>query len=625
MIKLKDFFRCSLIMTLIFTTMIISAFIVSHQLLSQSLAINADNVSNTLSKHIHIKDFSETTAQSLANNLALSMLKLETTSVSSQWQPENHSSILFEGLFPNLKKRYSGATDQISYEYKINFSKTDKHILSQLVYFVVAATFAYILSLLAIWTLLKRIEKRLLIEVTSNKQHLKPTFPAISQLFAQQKSESSKELQAQHEKIELLSKQINLDNLTGLYNRFYFRGELSNILNKKKGDSTAIVALIRATSLNHINKHRGYQFGDSYLKDLSALLQQSIRRYPDCQLYRISGPDFALIIPKMTTAVAHKLAKEIKLHLDEYQNNHDLESVAYIGITNAHSGQEPEQILARADTALAKAQVEGVNHWAFQQHDDRTDEQESHGESYWKQTIEEVIKKQSMMLLSQPVQPIHRNMKSYQEIYIRFIGNNNALLPTDTFFAMAQRLDLTIKTDQMIIDNIIRSSRTQMDNDCYWGVNLASPSVQSSSFIIWLERLLLREPNIAANLVFEIDESVLEKNIVASKRAIDMLRRVGCRSAISKFGHGISSFKLFKELKPNYIKMDSNLIQNINGDTASQQFLRMIVDVAHRMGCQVIAEGVEEHSQKQLLESMYVDAVQGYLIARPAPMKKIAS
>ena len=67
------------------------------------------------------------------------------------------------------------------------------------------------------------------------------------------------------------------------------------------------------------------------------------------------------------------------------------------------------------------------------------------------------------------------------------------------------------------------------------------------------------------------------------------------------------------------------MIQSITNDNASQQFLRMIVDVAHRMSCQVIAEGVEELAQKQLLESMYVDGIQGYLIARPAPLSKIAS
>lgn len=605
--------------------MIVGAFFVTYTLIDQSLNEHVELINPSLNNDIKLDNISSESTALLARHLSLRELIIEDVSKTTQWQSNTSLSKPILVLFPALASQYAGFTKDVSYRYKIDFSPIHYQLLLLLSYFTAAATAVYVICLFNVKRLLIKVERRLHNEIIDAHTPHRPTFPSVSKLFVKQKLEASKELQEQQDKVESLSKQINLDNLTGLYNRFYFRGELSKLLSDKINKQTAIVALIRATALDHINKQRGYQFGDQYLKDLSSLLQQCTRRYPDCQLYRISGPDFALVTPKMTTAVAHKLAREIKANLDEYQANNDLENVAYIGITDAESGQQPEQVLSRADAALAKAQVEGVNFWAFQQQDATESESANQGETYWKSTIEDVLKKRSMMLLSQPVQAIHRNMKNYQEIYIRFIGNNNAMLPTDTFFAMAQRLDYTVKTDQMIIENIISVGRSQMDENCYWGVNLASHSVQSSAFIVWLERLLLREPTIAANLVFEIDESVLEKNIVSSKRAIDMLRRVGCRSAISKFGHGISSFKLFKELKPNYIKMDSDLIQNISGDTASQQFLRMIVDVAHRMGCQVIAEGVEDHSQKQLLESMYVDGIQGYLIARPAPMKKLAS
>ena len=100
-----------------------------------------------------------------------------------------------------------------------------------------------------------------------------------------------------------------------------------------------------------------------------------------------------------------------------------------------------------------------------------------------------------------------------------------------------------------------------------------------------------------------------------------MLRRHGSRSAICNFGKGIGSFSLFRELKPDYIKLDPGLITELEQDLTNQQFVRMIVDVSHRMGCQVIAEGVEQLGQKQLLQGMYVDGLQGYLIARPQPLR----
>jgi len=619
--KMTDYFRCNLSITFVFLCMLISSLSFSYQSLNSSLAIQGSIVNDALSQKINLDSITDDNAKLLTERLGLSQLFIQTESISSSWDSNINYPTLIQLIFPQLAKKFSGATDLFSYKFKLRFNDKDNAQIKLLSTFIVSLFIAYLLCLASVKRLLVKLERNILKEIGNTTKPNYHASPAITRLLAQHKADHHKELQDQHDKIEALSKQINMDNLTGLYNRFYFRGELVDILSEKNESQSAIIALIRATALGHTNKHRGFQRGDTYLKDISNILKQCTKRYPDSQLYRVSGPDFAIIIPNMTAAVAHKLAREIKANLDDYQSLHDLENVAYIGITTVHSGQQPEQVLARADTALAKAQLEGPNHWAFQQQDAQ---QENQGQSYWKDVIEEIINKRSLMLLSQPVQPIHRNMKNYQEIYTRFIGSNNAMLPTHTLFAMAQRLDYTVKLDQIIIENIISNSRTQMDGSSRWGVNLTSQSVQSSAFIVWLERLLLREPNIATNLVFEIDEVILERNIVSSKRVIDMLRRVGSRSAISKFGHGISSFKLFRELKPDYIKIDSGLIQSITDDNASQQFLRMIVDVAHRMSCQVIAEGVEDLAQKQLLESMYVDGIQGYLISKPAPLSKIA-
>ena len=82
----------------------------------------------------------------------------------------------------------------------------------------------------------------------------------------------------------------------------------------------------------------------------------------------------------------------------------------------------------------------------------------------------------------------------------------------------------------------------------------------------------------------------------------------------------MASFRLYRELKPDYIKLDPSLINVLERDHASQQFIRMIVEVSHRLGCVVVAEGVETIAQKQLLETLFIDAIQGYLIARPSPL-----
>ncbi len=101
--------------------------------------------------------------------------------------------------------------------------------------------------------------------------------------------------------------------------------------------------------------------------------------------------------------------------------------------------------------------------------------------------------------------------------------------------------------------------------------------------MIWLERKLLREPKVAPRLVFEITEYGLQQNIKTSKRLIDMLHRVGARITVERFGVGLTSFKFFRDLTPDYIKMDSSYTRDIDDDKNNQYFLRLMVDLAHRL------------------------------------------
>ncbi|PKG38897.1 EAL domain-containing protein [Psychromonas sp. Urea-02u-13] len=466
------------------------------------------------------------------------------------------------------------------------------------------------------YRLFKKIEKTLIKEITDESEGVTP-FSKVSEQLHEQKRLFHRALQNQEKQILQLAHQVNMDHLTGLNNRHAFRKELTDILSNEENQQHAILSIIRASELNTINSQRGFQHGDEYIVSIANIISKVTERYPATSLYRISGSDFALISREMSVSDAQTVAKKLKMQFDQYQALNKLDSIAYSGMSSIISGQLPEQVLARTDMALAKAQTEGINNWAFQQQDS---DDNQFGQQHWRSIIEEIIAKRALMLLHQPIQAIHRNMKGYQEIFTRFIGENNSMIPTDTVFAMAQRVDLSVKLEQLILETVVSQCRHKTDGSTRWGVNITSAAIQNSSFIVWLERLLLREPNIAASLIFEMQEVVLDSNLVASKRVFDMLKRTGSRSAICNFGKGIGSFRLFKELKPDFVKIDASLVSNIERDSANQQFVRMIIDVAHRMDCRVIAEGIEHLEQKQILENMYIDGVQGFLIARPSPL-----
>lgn len=467
------------------------------------------------------------------------------------------------------------------------------------------------------YRMFKNIEIALINEISETAEQPGP-YTKVSAVLNEQKESFQNRLNAQQANIEGLTQQATTDNLTGVNNRSAFRKTLTEILSAESGQKHAILSIIRASELLAINSQQGFLQGDLYLKNLASMLLKVTSPYKNISVYRISGSDFALIAPGMNVSEAQRVAQDLKIRFDQYQAQHELDSIAYNGISSFISGQLPEQVLARTDLALAKAQTEGVNSWAFQQSNDNGNQL---GEQQWRLVVENIIAKKGITLLHQPILTLRPNMKGYEEIFTRFVSDDGRVIPADTVFAMAQRVDMIIKLEQLIIEKVISQYRKKTDQSSRWGINITSTAIQNSSFIVWLERLLSRESKVAASLTFEIQEELLDCNLVSSKRFFDMLRRTGTRSAISNFGKGIGSFGLFRTLKPDFVKIDSSLINNIEHDSANQQFVRMIIDVAHRMDCRVIAEGVEHLAQKQILETMHVDGIQGFLIARPRELK----
>lgn len=466
--------------------------------------------------------------------------------------------------------------------------------------------------------LLKYIELTIVGEIINNKAKKSP-FTTVSKHLEDKKHLSEIQLKIKDEKITKLTNQANKDNLTGLSNRHAFRKELTQFLSDEYEQQHAILSIIRIFELSAVNVSRGSQQGDQYILSIANIIREVASKFKNINVFRISGSDFAIIAHDMSITNAQKLSNELKVKFDQYQSINDLESVAFNGVTSISSNQLPEHVLARTDIALAKAQISGSNAWAFE--DSKNNNQEFEvGEKYWRTVIMDIMEKRSFSFLQQPVQAVHRNMKGYQEIFTRFIGENDNTIPTSTIFSMAQRTDTIIKLEKLILEKVISNYRRKSKPNTRWGINLSSTSIQNSSFVIWLERLLLREPDIACSLFFEIQEKLLDSNLASSKRFFDMLKRVGSHSIICNFGKGIGSFSLFKELKPDYIKIDASLIADLEHDSSNQQFIRMIIDVAQRMECQVIAEGIESPEQRQILEGMYIDGVQGFLIARPTEL-----
>uniref|UniRef100_UPI0009C45E73 bifunctional diguanylate cyclase/phosphodiesterase n=2 Tax=Aeromonadaceae TaxID=84642 RepID=UPI0009C45E73 len=229
-----------------------------------------------------------------------------------------------------------------------------------------------------------------------------------------------------HRQISELHNQATQDELTQLQNRHAFRRDMTELLQRDQDTQTATLVLIRATELGKLNAQRGFQSGDAYIKDIANIITRVVSRFPGHQVYRISGADFAVLVQPVANIPPPLLGRDLKIAFDHYQQQHELESAAYSGLTRLSSGQKIEAILARADLALARAQTETVNGWAIQQDDSVVELQ---GQHHWKLVLTELLEQERISFTYQPIQPMHRSMLAYNEIYTRFSSADGTVLP----------------------------------------------------------------------------------------------------------------------------------------------------------------------------------------------------
>ena len=413
----------------------------------------------------------------------------------------------------------------------------------------------------------------------------------------------------------------HVDSLTGVENRNRFVQFFENTIVKDSPVNFGVLLITRCTELQTINKVEGYTSGDKYIVNVADIIKSAIATKPTYKVFRLNSSDFATIIPNEKLKSAEELASELTLQFNQYQQKSDLDSVAFTGLVSFDKSKPLGELLALADTGVSVAQTQKTNAWYAQT--DTTilaGNSKNLGSQNWRDEIENVIENRSVKLLLQPIQPSGRNSRVYGEILARFINSNGDMLPTATFFAMAEKLDKIVEVDRLIIDTAIEEITSKNMLESSYGINISPRSINDEHFIIWLERKLLRESFAAPRLVFEVSEFGLQQNIKTAKRVVDMLHRVGSRVTVERFGVGLTSFKFFRDLTPDFIKMDSSYTRDIDDDKNNQYFLRLMVDLAHRLSINVLAESVESQEEKHTLEKLFIDGCQGYYVGKPSPL-----
>jgi len=452
-------------------------------------------------------------------------------------------------------------------------------------------------------------------------QKIPPEFSGINTALQNLANYTRSQYKAMASNAHQIAEEAYKDPVTGLANRNRFVQYYEETIRQSDDNDFGIFAITRCTELQTLNQTRGFQEGDNYVKEVAEIVKKLSGSYKDHKIYRLNSSDFGILLPRVTPKEAENFAQQLQSRLNEYQKNAELDSVAYTGLVGYESGKALGELLAIADTSISLAQTKQPNAWHLQKESANMEMSSGgYGNQNWRNVIDDVLNNHRISLLAQLIQPSNRSAKAYSEILVRFKTQEGQILPTASFLAMAEKLDRIVAVDRLIIETALTTIKNKNLQDQYFGLNLSARCVHDDQFIIWLERRLLKDSNIASKLIFEVTEFGLQQNLKTSKRFIDMAHRAGARVTVEKFGVGITSFKFFRDLKPDYVKMDGSYTRHINEDKNNQYFMRLMIDLAHRIGVGVFAESVETQEEKHMLESLFIDGNQGYYVGKPATL-----
>ena len=413
------------------------------------------------------------------------------------------------------------------------------------------------------------------------------------------------------------------DTLTDLYNRHYFDTELNRLTNSagNRGINHALLYL----DLDHfkvINDTQGHYKGDIILKEVADTLKR-VKRDNDI-LCRVGGDEFALLLPRTTSADAVALAQKI---CDTVKNAHyDFDDRVYkiscsVGATELNgSVDDPSTYLQQADIALYVAKRRGRNLVHVFSDEDKESE-DFKVAVHWVQTLQEAIINDQLVLHFQPVIDAEHRGVQYFEALVRLEIDNKLIMPGEFIPALERAEDITLLDHQVISKAISMMSQHKVLKKV--AINLSAQAFGDERLLPLIKEKLEIFNVRPQQIIFEVTESASLSNLVATQDMIQQLMELGCEFSIDDFGTGFSTFSYLKQLPANCVKVDGSFVKDMINNPIDYALVKSICEVAKALNKATVAEFVENLEILEALKELGVDYLQGYYISRPLAIDAI--
>lgn len=408
------------------------------------------------------------------------------------------------------------------------------------------------------------------------------------------------------------------DVVTSLPNRRFIEKRLSRAISNHNVRCKKKIAflLLDLDRFKHINDSLGHSYGDLLLKEVGDRLSSSLK--PDELVCRIGGDEYGILLENTNEIQIEKTAEKILTVLRKTYDirGEELYVTPSIGVSiYPEHGNDFESLLMKADTAMYKVKEAGKNHYKIYHA-----EMDIEPQVTMENALRKGIVRNELELYYQPQVSLETNNIVGVEALLRWIRPDQGMIPPCEFIPLAEETGLILPLGEWVLKEACLQS-VQWEKQGLLpiriAVNISAIQFQQNNFIEKVTETLFETKANPENIELEITESVAMGSIEETLSKLHSLKEMGFHIAMDDFGTGYSSLQYLNQYPIDHLKIDRSFISSLNTSEKNVAIVKLIVLMAKGLNYKVIAEGVEDDSQKMFLQSIECDEYQGYLFSPP--------
>lgn len=415
------------------------------------------------------------------------------------------------------------------------------------------------------------------------------------------------------------------DELTGLPNRAMLKDRFEMaIARATRARGSFAVMHVDLDRFKEVNDALGTQAGDDVLRSIGQRLLRLIRNTDT--VVRLGGDEFLILLEDTTQQQALTLATKIGQGLTEpiavFDRSIKLSASLGIALYPEH-GEAQSMIMRRAGIAMLSAKKAHLGVCIYQQGQD----EEHLRKIELIKDLELAIQDEQFYLQYQPKVDIKTELVQQLEALLRWKHPQLGFVSPDEFIALAESSGHIHNLTRLVIRKSIQQIRQWLDEGLTLSVaiNLSALDLMESDLTAMISDTLAAHAVPASALILEITESTVVQDTERALRVLRELKQLGLHLAIDDYGTGHSSLAQLKRMPFDELKIDKSFVLNLDKSPDDALIVKSTIELAHKLGLSVIAEGVETAQAWALLAEYACDLVQGYYISRPLPAQEVAA